>query len=48
MKWLVIYNIGNTYKHKFVIAENSVTAIKKARVKNIIDLYPVDENNKKI
>ena len=48
MKWLVVYNVSNTYQHKFVIAENSAAAIKKARVKNIIDLYPVDENNNKI
>lgn len=37
-KWRVDYVVGNTYKIKFVYAENSTEAIKKAKVKHIVDL----------
>lgn len=38
MKWRVDYVVGNTYKVKYVIADSALQAIKKARVKNIVDL----------
>ena len=38
MKWQVDYVVGNTYKVKYVIADSASQAIKKARVKNIVDL----------
>lgn len=38
MKWRVDYVVGNTYKVKYVIADSASQAIKKARVKNIVDL----------
>ena len=38
MKWRVDYVVGNTYKVKYVIADSAFQAIKKARVKNIVDL----------
>lgn len=47
-KWEVAYVVGNTYKFKYVFAETNTQAIKKARVKNIIDLYVVDENNNRV
>ncbi len=37
-KWRVDYRVGNTYKVKYVLAENASKAIKKARIKNIVDL----------
>ena len=37
-KWAVDYVVGNTYKVKFVFAETANEAIKKAKVKNIVDL----------
>ena len=37
-KWRVDYVVGNTYKVKYVFADTSASAIKKARVKNIVDL----------
>lgn len=37
-KWNVWYLVGNTYKRKFVYAESASEAIKKAKVKKIIDL----------
>lgn len=40
--WIVDYVVGNTYKVKTVNAETAADAIKKARVKNIVDLKPVD------
>ena len=40
IKWRVDYVVGNTYKVKYVYAENNKQAIKKARVKNIVDLTP--------
>ncbi len=42
-KWIVDYRVGNTYKVKFVYADTAEQAIKKARVKNIVDLNIVDE-----
>jgi len=44
-KWNVTYAVGNTYKRKYVFADTNTQAIKKARVKNIVELYIVDENN---
>lgn len=38
IKWRVDYVVGNTYKVKYVYAETAEKAIKKARVKNIVDL----------
>lgn len=38
MKWRVDYVVDNTYKVKYVIADSASQAIKKARVKNIVDL----------
>ena len=38
MRWYVCYVVGNAYKVKYVWAENCEKAIKKARVKNIVDL----------
>ena len=43
MKWRVDYVVGNTYKVKYVEAKTNTEAIKKAKVKNIVDLNPVDE-----
>lgn len=37
-KWRVDYVVGNTYKCKYVYANTAEEAIKKARIKNIIDL----------
>lgn len=42
-KWRVDYVVGNTYKVKYVLAANSADAIKKSRVKNIVDLNIVEE-----
>lgn len=42
-KWIVDYVVGNTYKIKYVYAETAEEAIKKARVKNIVDLNIVAE-----
>lgn len=47
-KWRVEYVVGNTYKSKYIFAETANDAIKKAKIKNIVDLYPVDENNNRI
>ena len=41
-KWHVFYLVGNTYKQKIVYAQNASEAIKKARVKNIIDLQIIE------
>ena len=43
-KWNVGYYIGNTYTYKYVYADTAAQAIKKARIKNIVELYPVEEN----
>jgi hypothetical protein len=48
VRWQIDYCVGNTYKVKYVYAENAEKAIKKARIKNIVDLNIVDENNKVI
>lgn len=42
MKWIVDYRVGTkvvTYKYKIVEAETAEQAIKKARVKNVVDVY---------
>ena len=46
-KWYMTYLAGNAYKGKYVLAETSEQAIKKAKVKNIVELFPVDENKMK-
>lgn len=43
MTWVVEYVVGNTYKVKYVKAKSAQDAIKKARVKNIEDLYTYTE-----
>ena len=43
MTWVVDYVVGNTYKTKYVKANNAQEAIKRARVKNIEDLYTYEE-----
>jgi hypothetical protein len=48
VRWQIDYCVGNIYKVKYVYAENAEKAIKKARIKNIVDLNIVDENNKVI
>ena len=40
IKWRVDYVVGNTYKVKYVYAKNNEQAIKRANVKNIVDLTP--------
>lgn len=40
-KWEVVYVVGNIYKAKYVFAVSANEAIKKARVKNIVDLLEV-------
>lgn len=40
IKWRVDYVVGNTYRVKYVYAENNIQAIKKAKVKNIVELTP--------
>ena len=47
-RWRVGYWVGNTYKVKYVYAEDNTKAIKKARIKNIVELDIVDENGKVI
>ena len=41
MLWIVDYIVGNTYKVKYITADTATEAIKKARVKNIVDLKQV-------
>lgn len=43
MIWCVDYVVGNTYKVKYIEADTAEQAIKKARVKNIVDLKIIDE-----
>lgn len=44
MKWRVGYEVGSChYRVKYVEADTAAEAIKKARVKNIDDLEPVEE-----
>lgn len=40
-KWCVDYVVGSWHKTKYVYAENAEQAIKRARVKDIEDLYPI-------
>lgn len=47
-KWNVTYVVGNTYKRKYVYALSSEEAIQKAKIKNIVELYIVDEDNNRI
>jgi hypothetical protein len=47
-RWCVGYYVGNTYKHKYIKATTSGEAIKKAKIKNIVELYPVNDNNERI
>lgn len=42
-KWCIDYVVGNTYKVKYVYAKTAQEAIKKARIKNIIDINEVKE-----
>lgn len=44
-KWRVDYVVGNTYKYKIIVAENAEKAIKKAKVKNIVDLNELEVKN---
>lgn len=41
-KWYVCYLVGSTYKQKIVYGESASEAIKKAKVKNIIDLQIIE------
>ena len=47
-RWHVDYRVGNTYKTKYVVAKDNKTAVRRARVKNIVDLFPVSENGDRI
>lgn len=38
-QYQIIYRVGNTYKSKYVIANTTEEAIRKARVKNIEDIF---------
>ena len=38
MIWRIDYVVGNTYKCKSVKAPDAATAIKRAKVKNIVDI----------
>lgn len=42
-KWRIDYRVGNTYKVKYVLAENASKAIKRSRIKNIVDLQICEE-----
>lgn len=44
LKWRVDYVVGSTYKVKYVNAETNTQAVKRARVKNIVDLNVVNES----
>lgn len=44
MKWYVGYRVGSSYRSKYVKADDANTAIKRARVKDFRELYPVHEN----
>lgn len=43
IKWCVRYVVGCWHKYKEVYADTAEEAIRKARVKNIEDLYPIEE-----
>lgn len=40
-KWYIAYYSRNTYKHKYVSADTVDQAIKRARVKDIIDVKEI-------
>ena len=42
-KWEVYSRVGNTYKYKIIIANNSFDAIKKSRLRNITQLIKCEE-----
>ena len=42
-KWIIDYVVGNTYKVKYVVAETAEQAIKKAKVKSIVDIRKYNE-----
>ena len=42
-KWAVYYVVGSWYKYKEVYADTAEQAIRKARVKTIVDLKPIEE-----
>jgi len=44
LKWRVDYVVGSTYKVKYVNAETNTQAVKRARVKNIVDLNVVNQS----
>ena len=48
IKWEVDYYVRNKnlYTYKYVYANTAADAIKKARVKNITDLKPIEEERK--
>ena len=48
--WEICYYIRNKnlYATKIIYANTAQEAIKKARVKDIEDIYEVDENGKKV
>jgi len=48
IRWYIGYYVGNTYKHKYLYAKSNNEAIKKSRIKNIIELYIVDEDGNRI
>lgn len=47
-RWCVGYFRGNTYKYKYVYGKDSAEAIKKAKIKNIKELFIVDECGNRI
>jgi len=46
-KWCIDYRVGNTYKVKYVLAENASKAIRMSRIKNIVDLQIVEQEKEK-
>ena len=44
MQWRVVYYVRskNLYTQKIVVAETAAEAIKKARVKSIVELEPIE------
>lgn len=44
LKWRVDYVVGSTYKVKYVNAETNTQAVKRAKVKNIVDLNVVNKS----
>jgi len=48
-KWCVHYWVSTrTMRAKYVVAETAKEAIRKARCHYIVELYPVDNDNKEI